>query len=152
MLALLGGNPQLAGPAQMGQWFAGIPGATLPAGLMAAGAGLALLGALLLGTALRAGRLPRHPLHSERSAVVADDDVIAAAVSARARRTAGLATGQVTTTVGHRSVHVQVRPTSGLPVDGAAIRSAVADELASYAMDRRIAPRVTVSREGVLGQ
>lgn len=151
-LALLGRNALLAGPAQLGQWLAGIPAATLPAGLMAAGAGMALLGVLLLGTALRAGRLPRHPLGSERSAVVADDDVIAAAVSARARRTAGLAPGQVTTTVGHRSVQVQVRPTSGLPVDAAAIREAVADELAGYAMDRRIAPRVTISREGVLGQ
>ena len=119
---------------------------------MAAGAGMALLGVLLLGTALRAGRLPRHALDSERSAIVVDDDVIAAALSARARRTAGLAPGQVTTTVGHRSVHVRVRPTSGLPADGAAISAAVERELTGYAMDRRIAPRVTISREGVLGQ
>ena len=152
VLELLGGNALLAGPGQLGRWLAGVPAATLPAGLVAAGAGLAFLGVLVLSTALRGGRRPRRPLHSERSAVVVDDEVIAAAVSARARLAAGLAPGQVTTTVGHRSVHVRVRPTSGLPVDGAAISSAVESELAGYAMDRRLAPRVTISREGVLGQ
>ena len=151
-LELLGQNALLAGPGQLGRWVAGIPAATLPAGLVAAGAGLALLGVLVLATALRVGRRPRRPLPSERSAVVVDDDVIAAAVSARARRTAGLAPGQVTTTVGRRSVHVRIRPTSGLPVDRAAVSAAVASELTGYAMDRRIAPRVTISREGVLGQ
>ena len=151
-LALLGRNALLAGPAQLGQWLAGIPAATLPAGLMAAGAGMALLGVLLLGTALRAGRLPRHPLGSERSAVVADDDVIAAAVSARARRTAGLAPGQVTTTVGHRSVQVQVRPTSGVPVDRDAVHGAVDRELHSYELDRPATPTVHVLKEGAVGQ
>ncbi len=152
VLALLGGSALLASPAQLGSWLAGVPGATVPAGLVAAGAGIALLGVLLLGTALRAGRRPRHALDSERSAVVVDDEVIAAAVSALARRTARLAPGQVTTTVGRRSVHVQVRPTSGMPVDGAAISTAVERELTGYATDRRITPRVTISREGVLGQ
>ena len=152
VLALLGRSELLASPAQLGSWLAGVPGATVPAGLVAAGAGIALLGVLLLGTALRAGRRPRHALDSERSAVVVDDEVIAAAVSARARRIARLAPGQVTTTVGRRSVHVQVRPTSGMPVDGAAISTAVERELTGYATDRRIAPRVTISREGVLGQ
>ena len=152
VLALLGRSALLASPGQLGSWLAGVPGATIPAGLVAAGAGIALVGVLLLGTALRRGRRARRPLHSERSAVVVDDDVIAAAVSARARLTAGLAPGQVSTTIGHRSVHVQVRPTSGMPVDGAVIRAAVERELSDYALDRRMAPRVTISREGVLGQ
>lgn len=152
VLALLGQDAVLVGPEQLGRWLVGIPATTIPAGLTAAGGGLALLGLFLLGTALRIGRRSRRALGSDRSAIVVDDEVIAAAVSARARRAAGLAPGQVTTTVGLRTAQVLIRPTSGVPVDREAVNAAVESELTGYALDRRIVPRITVSKEGVLGQ
>jgi hypothetical protein len=152
VLALLGEDALLARPGHVGRWLGGIPAATVPTGLVAAGTGVALLGLLLLCTALRGGRRPRRALDSGRNAVVVDDVVIAAAISARARLTAGLAPGQVTTTVGRRTATVLVRPTSGVPADRATISAAVEGELTGYALGRRLAPRVTVSREGVLGQ
>jgi hypothetical protein len=91
-------------------------------------------------------------LHSGRSAVVADAGVIASALSRRARLSAGLAAGQVTTTVGKRAVRVLVRPTSGVAVDRNAIVAAVDDELATYSLNRRLTPTIHISTEGAPGQ
>ncbi|BCW73091.1 DUF6286 domain-containing protein [Arthrobacter sp. NicSoilB8] len=151
-LALLQENPLLASPDRLGRWLAGVPANTLPAGLTAAGAGLAVLGLVLLAAAITPGRRARHAVHSARSAVVVDGEVIASAVSRRARLAAGLAPGQVTTTVGKRAVRVLVRPTSGVSVDRNAVAAAVRDELAAYALDRPIAPTIHIVREGALGQ
>jgi hypothetical protein len=152
VLALLGEDPALASPGQLGRWLTGLPANTIPFGMAAAGAGLALLGLLLLGVALAGGRRSRRALRSDRSAVVVDDEVIAAAVSRQARLAAGLSPGQVTTTVSGRSVRVRVRPTSGLPVDREAVQAAVDGELLAYGLDRRVSPTVLVSREGALAQ
>lgn len=152
VLALLREDPLLAGPGQLGRWLTGLPANTLPAWLVAAGAGLAVLGIFLLGAALAGGRRSRRSLRSERSAVVVDDEVIAAAVSRRARLAVGLTPGQVTSTVSGRTVRVLVRPTSGVPVDRDAIHAAVDGELLAYQLDRRVAPTVRVMSEGVVGQ
>lgn len=152
VLALLQEHPLLVSPDHLGRWVVDVPANTVPAGLVAGGAGLAILGLVLLWAAVTRGRRPRHALHSNRSAVVADDEVLAAALSRRARLTAGLAPGQVTTTVSRRAVRVQVRPTSGVPVDRDAIDAAVGDELAAYSLDHRIALKIHILREGALGQ
>ncbi|RKR15537.1 DUF6286 domain-containing protein [Arthrobacter oryzae] len=152
VLALLQQSPLLASPDRLGRWLAGVPANTPPAGLVAAGAGLAALGLVLFAAAATPGRRSRHAVHSDRSAVVVDDEVIASAVSLRARLTAGLARGQVSTTVGRRAVRVLVRPTSGIPADRDKIGTAVDAELATYALDRRITPSIHISREGALGQ
>lgn len=152
VLALLGEDPALASPGQLGQWLTGLPANTIPAGLAAAGAGLAILGLILLGAALTGGRRHRRALRSDRSAVVADDEVIAAAVSRRAGHAAGLSPGQVTTTVSGRSVRVRVRPTSGLPVDREAVQAAVDGELRAHQLDRPVSPAVQIMREGALAQ
>lgn len=83
---------------------------------------------------------------------VVDDEVIATGVSRRARLAAGLAPGQVTTTVGGRALSIRVRPTSGFPVDQDSIRAAVDAELAAYALDRRISPTVHIMGEGAVGR
>lgn len=152
VLALLRDNPVLASPGQLGHWLAGVPDSTTPAGLVAAGAGLAVLGLVLLAAATAGGRRSRHAFHSDRNAVVVDDEVIASAVSRRARLSAGLAPGQVTTTVSRRAVRVRVRPASGVSVDRDAIGAAVHGELAGYSLARRITPTIEVSKEGALGQ
>ncbi|WP_026543070.1 hypothetical protein [Paenarthrobacter nicotinovorans] len=152
VLWILKDQPLLASPAQMFQWLIGLPSTTLPAGMAAAGAGLGILGLVLLGAGLGRGRKPRRALESQRAAVVVDDDVIAAAVSSTTRLAAGLAPGQVTTTVGGRSVRVQARPTSGVPLDLGAVATVVDDELAAFALDRRVTSSVRVMNQGAVGQ
>jgi len=152
VLWMLKDQPLLASPAQILRWLEGLPKTTIPAGMAAAGAGLALIGLLILGLALGRGRRHRRALESDRAAVVIDDDVIAAAVSGRVRLAAGLAPGQATTTVGGRSVRVQVRPTSGRRLEVESVRKAVDGELAAYGLDRPMMSGVQVLKEGVVGQ
>ena len=151
VLWLVRGPAVIAGPAQLLPWLTDLPVRTIPAGLAAAGAGLGLLGLLLLGLAFGRGRKARRALSSDRSAVVVDDEVIAA-VSGKTRQVAGLAPGQVTTTVGGRSVRVRVRPTSGIALDPDAIRKAVDDELAAYGMAGPFTSSVKVASQGAVGQ
>ncbi|WP_314325903.1 hypothetical protein [Paenarthrobacter ilicis] len=152
ILWLLKDQPLLASPAQMLKWLVDLPATTLPAGMVAAGAGLGIVGLLVIGLAVGRGRRSRRALASERTATVVDDEVIAAAVSSKSRLAAGLAPGQVTTTVGHRSVRVQVRPTSGVTMDLDSVKKVLDDELATYALDRQVTPNVRVLNEGVVGQ
>jgi len=152
VLWLLKDQPLLASPAQLLEWLIGLPVNTTQAGMVAAGAGLGILALVLLGLALGTGRRQRRALGSERAAVVVDHEVIAAAVSRTARRAAGLAPGQVTTTVGGRSVRVQVRPTSGEPLVMEDIQAAVDGELAAYALERPVRSTVQILNEGAVGQ
>ncbi|MCD4851800.1 hypothetical protein LN996_13345 [Arthrobacter sp. AK01] len=152
VLWLLKDQPLLASPAQLRKWLLDLPANTIPAGMTAAGVGLGILGLLIIGIAVGKGRRPRRALASDRTATVVDDDVIAAAVSSKARLAAGLAPGQVTTTVGGRSVRVQVRPTSGVPLNLESIKTALDGELAAYALDRPVKHSVRVLNEGAVGQ
>ncbi|MGJ3191937.1 hypothetical protein [Paenarthrobacter sp. FR1] len=152
VLWILKDQPLLASPSQMLQWLVDLPDTTLPAGMAATGAGLGILGLLLLGLAVGRGRKARRSLASQRAAVVVDDDVIAAALSNTTRLAAGLAPGQVTTTVGGRSVRVQVRPTSGVPLDLESVTTVVDGELAAFALDRRASSSVRVLNQGAVGQ
>ncbi|MBM7794839.1 hypothetical protein JOE60_003430 [Paenarthrobacter ilicis] len=152
ILWLLKDQPLLASPAQMLKWLVDLPATTLPAGMVATGAGLGIVGLLVIGLAVGRGRRSRRALASERTATVVDDEVIAAAVSSKSRLAAGLAPGQVTTTVGNRSVRVQVRPTSGVTMDLDSVKKVLDDELATYALDRQVTPNVRVLNEGVVGQ
>lgn len=152
VLMLAGVPALLASPEQMGRWLAGLPAATIPVWLAAAGVGIALIGVLLVLAGAAAGRRPRRALASDRCAVVVDDDVIASAVSRAVQVSAGVAPGQVTTTVAGRSARVQVRPTSGLALDAAALTAAASSELARYGLVTRITPAVRVASGGAVGQ
>ena len=134
------------------RWITGAAGAASPSLLTAAGALLGAAGMIFLVLAAAPGRRSRHALGSPRAAVVADNEVIAAAISRTARRVAGIAPAQVSTTVGSRAVSVTVRPTSGIPVDADAVKTAVEVELATYALRRRMRSGVHVTTKGALGQ
>ncbi|MEV7663845.1 hypothetical protein [Paenarthrobacter sp. NPDC089316] len=152
VLWLLKERPLLASPAQLSGWLIGLPASTTPLGMVATGIGLGILALMLLGLALGTGRRQRRALGSGRAAVVVDHEVIAAAVSGKVRRVACLAPGQVTTTVGGRSVRVQVRPTSGEPLAPEDLQAAVDGELATYALDRPARSSVHILNEGAVGQ
>ncbi|MHA7222971.1 DUF6286 domain-containing protein [Arthrobacter sp. RHLT1-20] len=151
VLSVTGSRALLASPEQIGQWMGNLAANTIPAGLVAAGVGLVLVGLIYLVLALRAGRRPRHVLASNRTAVVVDDEVIAAAVSRRARNAAGLAPEQVSTTIGKRTVDVLIHRSSGTTADTKAAEAAVREEISRYGL--AAAPRITVrtSTKGALG-
>ncbi|WP_434995723.1 DUF6286 domain-containing protein [Arthrobacter sp. Ld5] len=129
-----------------------LPGG-VPASLLGAGSVLLLVvGALLLLLAVLPGRRSRYAIPDDRAAVVVDAEVVASSLARRARIAAGVGPEQVLVTVGRTAVRVQVRPTSGIPVDADAVRTAVADDLhrSGVTPEPRIA--VVVTDTGVIGQ
>ncbi|MCH8565942.1 DUF6286 domain-containing protein [Nesterenkonia sp. LB17] len=151
VLSALDAPALLVSSVEMGEWLIAVPQHTTSAGLVGAGVGLVLIGLALVLVGILPGRRPRHVLPSERSAMVVDDEVIAAALSRAARKAAGLLPGQVTTAVRRRGVDVRLRPTSGVALDQAAVEEAVRHELASYGLRPEPAVRVHVSNRGVVG-
>jgi hypothetical protein len=151
-LKAVGQDPWLLQAQDAAAWIGGLP----------AGAGRVLLGtigALLLALGLAcllAGVLPgkraRFHLPDTRAAVVVDADVLASALARRARAAAGVAPEQVLATVGRRDVHVEVRPTSGIPVDAAEVQRAVEEELDRSGVRPRIRVGVSIAPRGVVGQ
>ncbi|WP_285248410.1 hypothetical protein [Pseudarthrobacter sp. efr-133-R2A-89] len=152
VLALLGRGPLVASPDAMATAVRDLPQAVQPAVMTAAGAAAAVLGAALLVAAVKGGRRGRRAMHSERLALVVDDEAIAAAVSRQVRLAANLAPEQVSTTVGRRRAHVSVRPTSGQPLDREVLTEAAAREVASCRLARNLAADVTIAAEGAVGQ
>ncbi|MFJ5862317.1 DUF6286 domain-containing protein [Pseudarthrobacter sp. NPDC092439] len=128
--------------------------AGVPVGLLAAlGAVLAMLGLLFFLTGILPGRRARHVLRGAGSgpAVVVDDEVIASALARRARLAANVTPDQVMVVVSQRQVLVNVRPTSGVPVDQEAVLAAVQDELDQMGLEPAPAARINVAASGVIG-
>lgn len=151
VLSALGAPALLVSPVRMGQWLAAVPQNTAPPVLLGAGVGLVLIGVLLVLLGILPGARPRHTLPSDRSAVVVDDDVIAAALSRTACQAAGLVPAQVTAVVGRSRAELMIRPTSGVALDETAVAAAVHRELASYGVRPEPAVNVRVSKRGVVG-
>ncbi len=151
LLSLLESDPLLVSPAAAESWLLGLPDATLQAGLAAAGIGLGIIGLVFLGLAVSPGRKGKHALASDRSAVVADDRVIASAISRQASLAAGLSPDQVVTTIGTRTVEVTLHPSTGRPVDRAPVLDAVAQELDRYQLKPAPKTKVRITEKGALG-
>jgi len=151
-LRLAGVPALLMAPGPFVKWLAGVPTASIPAWLAAAGIGITVAGVLLVLSGVTGGRRPRTAVRSSRCAIVVDHEVIASSVSRVARLSAGVAPGQVTTTLTGRSAKVMVRPTSGVTVDADAVEAAVRAELAGYGLTRNLTPSLQVDGAGVVGQ
>ncbi|MDF2049958.1 hypothetical protein P2Q66_08415, partial [Arthrobacter sp. Cr_A7] len=78
-------------------------------------------------------------------------EVIASSLARRARLAANVTPEQVMVVVSQRQVLVNVRPTSGVPVDEGTVLSAIQDELDQMALDPSPAARVNVAPSGVVG-
>ena len=152
ILSLLGRLPLLASPQQLAALARDLPKAVLPAGLVATGAAFAAVGAALLLAAVTGGQRGRRPMASERSALVVDDEAIAAAISRRVRLAANLAPEQVATTVTRRRALVRVRPTSGITLDPDVLTKAATDEVAALRLRNALAPHVRIATEGAVGR
>ncbi|MDQ6753970.1 MAG: DUF6286 domain-containing protein [Actinomycetota bacterium] len=150
-LRAVGQPPWLLDPLSAAQVIADLP-MGIPALLLGAlGAVLFMLGLIFFLNAVLPGKRARHTLPDRRAAVVVDDEVIASALARRARLTAGVIEEQVVVVVSQREVVVNVRPTSGIPVDEAAIRSAVEEEVRTMALAPEPAVRVHLAAAGVIG-
>ncbi|NUS35956.1 MAG: hypothetical protein HOQ04_05780 [Pseudarthrobacter sp.] len=132
----------------------------LPAGmpamlLVAIGAVLAMLGLVFLLNGILPGRRARHRLAGVQQdglpAVVVDDEVIASSLARRARLAANVTPEQVMVVVSQRQVLVNVRPTSGVPVNPDVVLAAVRDELDQMLLDPDPEVRVNVTSSGVIG-
>lgn len=147
------GQPALLAPPET--WWAGIenlPGTADSALLLASGVLLLLLGIFFLLQGLLRGRRARHAIAIGESVLIVDNQVIAASLARRARTEAGVAPEQVLVIVGHERVEVQLRPTSGMPVDADQIRAAVEDELRTNLIIPMPTVSVRVAETGVVGQ
>ena len=142
-------EPQVAA-----QRIVALPAGITPLLLGAIGAVVAMVGLVFLLNGILPGRRARHLLSSHaagRPAVVVDDEVIASSLARRARLAANVTPEQVMVVVSQRQVLVNVRPTSGVPVDEGTVLAAIQDELDQMALDPSPAARVNVAPSGVVG-
>ncbi|MGW9587343.1 DUF6286 domain-containing protein [Microbacterium sp. NPDC055455] len=150
VLAMLDLPPLLVAPAEMA---AALVAVTSVPGAMLMGAGLliALIGAVLIALAVAPGRRGRHLMESPRRVVV-DDDVVASAIARHAASVAGVGPDQARVTVSRRRVDVHLTPTSGFPIDRAAVLNVVGDALDSYRLEPALEPpRLSVAEQGRVG-
>ncbi|MBQ1443422.1 MAG: DUF1206 domain-containing protein [Renibacterium sp.] len=115
------------------------------------GAVLLLLGLIFFCNGVFKSRRARHTLADPRIAVVVDDEVIASALARRARLAAGVTQEQVVVVVSKRAVVVNLRPTSGVPLDHDAIKTAIEQELQAMAPNPLPQVRVNIAVAGVIG-
>jgi len=88
---------------------------------------------------------------SGHSVCASEDEVIASALARRARLAAGVTQEQVVVVVSKRAVVVNLRPTSGVPLDHDAIKTAIEQELQAMAPNPLPQVRVNIAVAGVIG-
>jgi phosphatidylglycerophosphatase A len=119
--------------------------------LIAGGAVVAIIGLVLVIASLTAGRRGRHVIDAEDTAAVVNDEVIGSALVRAAAQAAGISPDRAVATVGRTSATVRITPASGVPVDRAAIQSAVASAADGFGLSPRIRTRVAVETKGRIG-
>ncbi len=143
-------EPQVAA-----QRIVDLPAGISPLLLSAIGAVLAMLGLIFFLNGVLPGKRARHLLAGAPGeglpAVVVDDEVIASSLARRARLAANVTPEQVMVVVSQRQVLVNVRPTSGIPVDQDRVLDAIRDELDQMLLEPAPVPRVNVTASGVVG-
>lgn len=151
VLRMLGQPPLLVTPEAALDWLAALPTLQPLSAISAGGIVLALIGLLLMLHAIRSGRLARHQMVHEGRAVIVDNGVLASSIARTVALVAGIPQGQALVSVSHRRVIVDVTPTSGIPVNEAEIRDAVADEIASYDLRPPVRHTVRINTTGAVG-
>jgi hypothetical protein len=152
LLKAVGQPYWLVDPRDAAAWVHQLPGNVQPLILGTSGLLLLFVGLVFFLKAVLPGRLHRHRIPSRRGIVVADSEVIASSLARRARTAANVSREQVLVTVSRNLVEVQLRPTSGMPVDEALVQGVVEDELLRTRIEPMPEVRVHVSSSGVVGQ
>lgn len=151
VLALAGQPPLLLSPAEAFRGVLFTPFNVESVVLVAAGAVLAVIGILLVVSALTPGRRADHESAPGRTAVLIDNRAIASALANRASYSAGVDPDQVVVSVGRRTAEIRIQPTSGWPVDRAAVEKAVAAEIEQLQLSPSLVARVAVSTKAKVG-
>ena len=152
MLKAIGQQPLLAMPETWWHWIATLPGSVEPVTLALVGLASVLLGVLFLAHGLGKGRLAKHSMVCDDAVLIMDDQVLAATLARRARLEAAVGPGQVLVVVNREQIDVQVRPTSGTPLDPSVIMAGLEDELRINAVEPVPHIKVRVAESGVIGQ
>lgn len=113
---------------------------------------VALIGLILFLKAILPGRKARTGINNGRAAVVIDNEVIASAIAKSVRQVASLSPEQVLVTVSRSRVNVQLRPTSGIPVNTDAVQRVAEEQVQSIFDEPQPRVNVNVSESGVVGQ
>jgi hypothetical protein len=151
VLRMLEQPPLLVAPEAALEWLATLPTLQPQAAITAGGVAAALIGLLLMLHAILPGRTARHQMLHDERAVLVDNGVLASSIARRVETVARVPSGQAVVSVSHRRATVDVTPTSGIPVDEAAIRAAVDDEIAAYNLAPRLRPTVRINPMGAVG-
>jgi hypothetical protein len=119
--------------------------------VLGVGAVALVLGVILLVIAFSSGHRARHELPDERMAVVIDDQVLAGAISKVARVEAKVPNERVSTAISRRRGIVRVIPTSGQPLDAAALATVSEGVVSSLEPHPPVRITVAVAEHGVVG-
>lgn len=112
---------------------------------------IALPGLVLVVLAILPARRPRHELPDERMAVVVDDSVLAGAVKHAVLTVARVPADRVSSSISSRRSDTRVVPTSGSPLDRAALESAARELVSTLAPKPPVAIALRVTETGVVG-
>jgi hypothetical protein len=147
----VGEPPWLINPETAAERITALPAGIPPVLLGVIGAVLFAAGLFFFLSAVLPGRRARHVLADPRAAVVVDDEVIAAALARRGRQAANVTQEQVMVLVSRNQVTVNVRPTSGVPLEEAGVQAAVEAELREMNLSPMPEVRVQLATSGVIG-
>ncbi|MFW0178745.1 hypothetical protein [Rothia sp. CCM 9418] len=151
VLSMAGQKALLLSGEQMFDGVAQLPSGIPDWALYLTGAVLVILGIFAVQKALSPGTLAKHSLGSrQRVAFVADDKVIAAAMSEAVRRQFGFNQEQVTTSIYHAKAVVEIVPTSGSVVPTQEITDFAQKTLDAYGFVPTMRASVTVAGEGLV--
>ncbi|WP_285138357.1 DNA/RNA endonuclease G [Microbacterium sp. lyk4-40-TSB-66] len=147
ILNLVGAQPLLVAPGEALNAVVAAPTALMPVAFIVGGVVLALVGLVVLILAFAPGRLSKHEIpRGVNRAVVVDNGVIAAALAQHLSNESGIARDDIVVGVAHRTVDIAVRPPVGIPVDHAALKRIIEDEIAQYELVPRVTTHLKVER------
>ena len=147
----IGQPPWIIAPQAAAEQIIALPEGFPPLLLGVIGAVAAMAGLILLLSAVLPGHRARHVLRNQRAAVIVDDEVIAAALARQARLAANVTQEQVMVIVSRRRVLLNIRPTSGVPLNPEMIVSAVRQELQEMRLSPMPEVSINVATSGVVG-
>lgn len=151
-LKALGQEPLIATPETWWRWISTLSEEANVYALIAAGTALTLLGLVFFMHGVRAGHRARHSIQCEDAVLIVDDQVLAAALARRTRLDAAVGHGQVLVIIDGEHIEVQIRPTSGTPLNAETVIAGLEDELRINRIEPLPKIRVKISVGGVIGQ
>ena len=151
ILRLVSQPPLLVSMPALATWIVHLSSSYPFALIILIGIVIAVVGLILMVVSITAGRLARHQVTSERSAVIVDNEVIASALARHAAFAGNVDPDNVRVSVSHRTAVVRLTPASGIPVSKSEVEDAVAKQLDSYNLTPTVRSKVIIDHSGRIG-